>query len=258
MFDEAREVYRAEGQTRDEILALSYLSFFSRMQGDVDGAQGYAHEAVDAAASVDDDRARSAAATVLGDVYSARGEHDLALAQYEQAVELRIRFGDPLLVADAVYNLGVAAFHGRDFGRAREAFADSLDQARKLGEAPYVAAAQLMLAELDLLEGAAEVAASRARESLTLYTELEDDRSRARCLVVLAGAVADSGSPETAARLLGAATAARGTDEPDEFEIPVLELYLPAIEAQLGQPAFDELEREGRSLREIVLIEAKP
>jgi hypothetical protein len=33
---------------------------------------------------------------------------------------------------------------------------------------------------------------------------------------------------------------------------------LPAVEAQLGQPAFDELEREGRSLREIVLIEAKP
>ncbi|HEU5489772.1 MAG TPA: tetratricopeptide repeat protein [Gaiellaceae bacterium] len=257
MFDEAREVYRAEGQTRDEILALSYLSFFSRMQGDVDVAQDYAHEAVAAASRLDDDRARSAAATVLGDVYSARGEHDLALAQYEQAVELRIRFGDPLLVTDAIYNLGVAAFHARDFGRARKAFATSLGQARELGEASYVAAGQLMLAELDLLEGAAEVAASRARESLTLYTDLVDGRSRARCLVVLAGAAAESGSPATAARLLGAATAARGTDEPDEFELPVLERYLRAVEAQLGQPAFDELEREGRSLREIVLIEAK-
>ena len=258
MFDEAREVYCAEGQTRDEILALSYLSFFSRMQGDVDVAQQYAHEAVDAASRLDDDRARSAAATVLGDVYSARGEHALALAQYEQAVALRIRFGDPLLVTDAIYNLGVAAFHARDFGRAREAFADSLSQARELGEAPYVAAAQLMLAELDLLEGAAEVAASRARESLTLYTDLEDGRSCARCLVVLAGAAAERGSPETAARLVGAATAARGTDEPDEFELPVLERFMPAVEARLGQLAFDELEREGRSLREIVLIEAKP
>ena len=39
MLDEAREMFGAEGQTRDEILALSYLSFFSRMQGDVDVAQ---------------------------------------------------------------------------------------------------------------------------------------------------------------------------------------------------------------------------
>ncbi|HKX48665.1 MAG TPA: tetratricopeptide repeat protein [Gaiellaceae bacterium] len=258
MFDEAREVYRAVGQTRDEILALSYLSFFSRMQGEIDVAQQYAHDAVAAASRLDDDRARSAAATVLGDVYSARGEHELALAQYEQAVQLRVRFGDPLLVADAIYNLGVAAFHAHDFGRAREAFADSLSRARELGEVPYVAAAQLMLAELDLLEGATEVAASRARESLTLYTDLEDDRSRARCLVVLAGAAAESGSPETAARLVGAATAARGTDEPDEFELPVLERFTPELEARLGQLAFDELEREGRALRDIVLIEAKP
>ena len=57
---------------------------------------------------------------------------------------------------------------------------------------------------------------------------------------------------------MGAATAARGTDEPDEFELPVLERFMPAVEARLGQLAFDELEREGRSLGEIVLIEAKP
>jgi tetratricopeptide (TPR) repeat protein len=228
------------------------------MEGEIEVAEQHAKAAVAAASELEHDRAQSAAATVLGDVYSALGQHDLALAQYEQAVQLRTRFGDPLLVTDAVYNLGIAAFHARDFARAREAFSDSLDQARDLGEAPYVAAAQLMLAELDLLDGAAEAAASRARESLALYTDLEDGRSRARCLVVLAGAAAESGSLEAAARLLGAAAAARGTDPADEFEIPVLDRLVPALATQIGQPAFDALEAEGRALREIVLIDAKP
>ena len=90
-------------------------------------------------------------------------------------------------MTDAVYSLGMAAFHARRFERAREAFSEALTQARDLGEAPDVAAAQLMLAELDLLDGAGDFATGRARESLALYTELEDNRSRARCLVVLAG-----------------------------------------------------------------------
>lgn len=248
MFDEARILYHAAGQTLEEVLALSYLSFYARMQGDIDAAEPLAQEAVTIAADLDDDRARSAALTVLGDVYSAQGKHELALERYEEAVALRIRFGDPLLVTDAVYNLGMVAFHAREYTRAREAFSDSLAQARELGEAPYVAAAQLMLAELDLLDGEGALAATHARESLVLYTELEDDRSRARCLVVLAGAAAEESAFETAARLIGAAEAARGTDAPDEFELPALERYLPELEAVLGAEAFADLATEGRAM----------
>jgi tetratricopeptide (TPR) repeat protein len=228
------------------------------MQGDLGRAEDIALEAVAKASELDDERARAAALIVLGDVQSARGQHELATEQYEKAVALRIRFGDPLLVMDAVYTLGMAAFHANEHGRASKAFSEALGQARELGEAPYVAAAQLMLALIELEAHDAPSADARAREALTLYSNLGDDRSRARCLLALAGAAAESGSPETAARLVGAASAARGTDEPDEFELPVLERYLPVIEAQLGQPAFDELEREGRALPEIVLIEAKP
>ena len=82
----------------------------------------------------------------LADVYSARGDTTRRCAQYEEAVALRRPLGDPLLVVDAVYNSGVAAFHAGDYGRARDAFEDSLVIARELGEAPYIAAAQFMLA----------------------------------------------------------------------------------------------------------------
>ncbi len=248
MFDEARILYHEAGQTLEEVLALSYLSFYARMQGDIEAAEPLAQEAVAIAAELDDDRARSAALTVLGDVYSARGKHELALERYEEAVELRIRFGDPLLVTDAVYNLGMVAFHAEEYARARRAFSDSLAQARDLGESPYVAAAHLMLAELDLLDGEGELAATHAHESLALYTDLEDERSRARCLVLLAGAAVEEGSLETAARLLGAADAARGPDALDEFELPVLERYVPALETSLGADSMTALVNEGRAL----------
>ena len=160
-------------------------------------------------------------------------------------------------MADAVYNLGMAAFHAQDLERAQRAFASALVQSRQLGERPYVAAAQLMLAEICLIEGDAQVAAMRAEESLDLYASLGDDRSRARCLVVLAGTAAAGGSFETAARLVGAAEAARGMDAPDEFERPVLERVLPELERRFDRPTWEHLLAEGRSGTEIVSIDAE-
>ena len=114
------------------------------------------------AADLDDDKAASAALTALGDVHSARGEHELAVTRYEEAVVLRRRLGDPLLVLDAVYNLGLTAYHGGNLARARREFDDALGQARDLGEAAFTAAAQLLLAEIALVDGEVEDAATRA------------------------------------------------------------------------------------------------
>ncbi|MEP7224162.1 MAG: adenylate/guanylate cyclase domain-containing protein [Actinomycetota bacterium] len=248
MLEEARVLYRDNGQAREEVLTLAHLSFVGMRQDEVVRAEQFAHEAVAIAADLGDDRASSAALMVLGDVYSTNGQHELAVSQYEEAVALRTRLGDPLLVTDAVYNLGLAAFHAEDLTRARRAFDDALVQARDLAEAPYVAAAQLMLAVLDVLGADQVVAATRARESLSIYSELEDDRSCARCLVVLAGAAVVEGSFETAARLVGAADSARGDAPPDEYEAPVLERYLPELEGSIGTEALRALEAEGRSL----------
>ena len=48
--------------------------------------------------------------------------------------------------------------------------------------------------------------------------------------------------------MLGAADAARGGDSLDEFEAPVLERYLPELEAQLGLDAVAALTSEGRAM----------
>ena len=184
----------------------------------------------------------------VGDVAWVEGDHDRAVAQYEEAVELSRGTGDPLLVVTAVYNLGMAAYQGGRSERARKAFHEALELGRDLHDAPHVAAAQFMLGHLDVLAGDTRSALEHASESYLLYTDLEDARSRARCLVVLAAVAAGDGFTEDAARLLGGAEALRGDDPPDLFELRTLEQFAGDLEFRLGTAAFGELKIEGRRL----------
>jgi predicted ATPase len=250
VLEEARALYREAGMRKEEILAIANLSFVALRRDDLAYAEALGEEGVAAARGLGDDRATSGVLMSLARVRSAHGDHGAALRLHEEAVELRRGLGDPYLLNDAVYNLGLAAFHGGDLARARQAFEESLRTARELDEVPYIAAAQFMLAHLDVAAGSAS-AAERARESLALYTQLGDDRSSARCLVVLAGAAAANGAFEEAARLIGAASARRGDVPPDEFERPVMEWAQPRIEQALGAPRVAQLVAEGTHDRSV-------
>lgn len=244
----ARDLYRDLGDGREQVFALSYLSFYATRLTDNEHAEQLAKEAVGVAETLDDERVSSAALSALADVYLAKGEHEQAVARYEEVAVIRARLGDPLLLTDAVYALGKAAFHAGDDTRARRELGRALEQARELGEEQYLAAAQLLLSLVDIRSGDATSAALRAREALGLYTELEDDRSRARCVLVLAASSAERGDAELAARLTGAAETLRGDHSPDEFEAPLLERYLTGLEASLGAEALVALTTQGRML----------
>jgi predicted ATPase/class 3 adenylate cyclase len=244
---EARGIYGTLGEQREEVLALGYLSFFATRQGEVERGEEYAKEAVSIAADLDDDRSASGALSALAEVYSAKGQHELAVASYEEAATMRARLGDPLLTADATYALGKAAFQANDVDRARRELERALEQSRAIGEAGYIAASLLLLSLLDLRTGDAPSAHGRAGEALALYSHLGDDRSRARCVVILASAAAAQGRSEHAARLLGAADALRGDVPPDEFESPLLEHLVPELEAHLGSAGMSGLVDQGRS-----------
>ena len=116
-----------------------------------------------------------------------------------------------------------------------------------------MAAAQLLLSLVDLRSSQAAKASERAREAFGLYTQLEDDRSRARCVLVLAASAAERGDGELAARLSGAAEALRGDEPPDEFEAPLLEQYLAGLAVSLGAQSLAALTAEGRSLETFAL-----
>jgi ATP/maltotriose-dependent transcriptional regulator MalT len=184
----------------------------------------------------------------LGDVRSTQGEHEAALAHYDEALALRRQLGDPLLIANATYNLGVAAFRAGDLDRARQTVGESLALARPLGEDLHIAAALFTLAEIDLLEGDPERAGPAIQESLAIYTDLENDIARAGCFVVLAGVALARGSHEEAARLIGAADDLRGDSQLDWHQRMLLERLEPELETGLGADRFAALRSEGRSL----------
>jgi hypothetical protein len=109
----------------------------------------------------------------------------------------------------------------------------------------HTAAADFMLAELDLHAGDLETAERRILACLAVYTDLGNDRSRAECVVVLGGIAAAAGRSEDAARLFGAAAALRGDAAVNRFERPVLERFRPAVVVALGDARTVALEREG-------------
>jgi hypothetical protein len=152
-----------------------------------------------------------------------------------------------LLVTNSTYNLGIAAWENGEIERARAAFDETCALASKLGDVIHRAGATFMLSELDLLEGDTAAAERRILRCLTVYTELQNDRSRAECLVVLGGVEVARGAFEEGARLFGAADRVRGDAPLNRFEIPVLERFVPELEAQLGD-RLAELRSEGAGL----------
>ncbi len=245
LLEEARELFRECERGYDQVTVVAYLGWIALRQDEPERAEELCEEALTLARALEDPGATAAALMTLGDVRSTQGDHEGALAEYEEAVTLRRGLGDPLLVADAIYNLGMTAFQGEDLVRARPAFEEALGLARELDEAPWVAAAQFMLGQLDLAAGENGSAIERANEALAVYTSLEDDRSRARCLVVLAGATAGEGSLEDAARLLGAAEALRGKLPLDGFELPILERWQRVLDVDLGVQRLSALKADG-------------
>jgi predicted ATPase len=248
LLEEAIALFRQSGAGYEEVVALSYLSFVALRQDDPERAASLGEEALERAHSERNERTIAYALMALADVDWVRGDYERAIVRYEEAVELSRAADDPLLVVDAVYNFGMAAYQAGDLERGRQGFEEALDLARELREAPHLAAAQFMLALLDVVGDNPVSAGERARESFELYTELEDDRSCARCLIIIAAAAVADGAYGDAARLLGAADALRKSEPLDSFERLVLDPFGPEIETRFGKRELVELKAEGAHL----------
>jgi predicted ATPase/class 3 adenylate cyclase len=246
MLEEAQMSFRAQGRKRELIFALSELGFIALRRNDAERAGELCDEALDIARDLGDPRATSAVLSILSDVERTRGEHARALAFSEEALDLRRALDDPLLITDSTYHVGVAAFGGGDLDRSEAAFEDALLLARDLGDAMYTAAALCMLGTTALLKDDLSLVPDRLNKSLAIYTDLADERSRAECLCALGGYAAATGHPEEAARLWGAADAARGSS-PLEYAEPLIEeRFMPLLIEALGVERLPELRAEGR------------
>jgi predicted ATPase/class 3 adenylate cyclase len=247
LLEDAQALFRAQERGRELVFALSELGFIELRRNNAERAAALCDEALAIARELADARATSGVLTILSDVARTQGDHARALAFSEEALELRRTLGaDPLMIADSTYHLGIAAFGAGDLDRSENAFEDTLGLARDVGDAMYTAAALCMLGTTGLLKDNLALVHDRLSESLAIYVDLDDDRSRAECLCALGGYAASTGHPEEAARLWGAADSARGS-RPLEYAEPVIEArFTPLLLEALGVERLEELRAEGR------------
>jgi tetratricopeptide (TPR) repeat protein len=248
LLEEAEGLFRAQERGRELVFALSELGFIALRRDEAGRAATLCDEALTIARGLGDARATSGVLTILSDVARTQGDHARALAFSEEALQLRrtLPEDDPLLIADSTYHVGVAAFGAGDLDRSEKAFELTLALARDVGDAMYTAAALCMLGTAALLKDDLALVHDRLSESLAIYAELDDDRSRAECLCALGGYAAATGRAEEAAMLWGAADTARGF-RPLEYAEPVIEArFTPVLLASLGPERLAELRAAGR------------
>jgi predicted ATPase len=246
LLEDAQALFRGQDRGRELVFALAELGFIELRRNDADRAAALCDEALAIARTLGDARATSGVLSILSDVARTQGDHVRALAFSEEALELRRTLGDPLLIVDSTYHTGVAAFASDDLDRAEAAFEDALALARDVGDAMYTAAALCMLGTTGLLKDDLTLVPDRLSESLAIYVDLDDDRSRAECLCALGGYAASTGRLEEAARLWGAADAARGSRTLEYAEPRIEARFTPVLVESLGAERLGELREEGR------------
>ena len=149
----------------------------------------------------------------MADVEWVRGDHDQALATLRRGSRARVaRSATRSSWRTRSTTSGMAAFQAGEPSRAQRCIRRSArHRATARRGAPHGGCA-VHARPPRALSADGVTASTHGRQSLELYLELEDDRSSARCLVVLAGAAVAAGRHEDAARLLGAAASLRGDD----------------------------------------------
>jgi tetratricopeptide (TPR) repeat protein len=195
----------------------------------------------------------------LGFLYADQEAAEQAREQFEESLVWARRIPHPVLITRALNGLGELARLQGDYARAEAQYAQSLQLYEALADRRGIAALQHNLGCVALFHEDTAEAHERFLQSLAGYRELGDRSGMAAALAGLAGVIGLQGQPEQAARLFGAAYAARAAMRvpfivPDRLDY---ERGLAAIRAQLGAIAFDAAWALGQTLSlELALAEA--
>ncbi|SOD94449.1 ATP-binding protein [Blastococcus haudaquaticus] len=162
----------------------------------------------------------------------------------EGVAELR-RSGDTWSVVYGLVPLGDVALLSGDVAGAVAAHEEGLRLARGIGDEHLVATLLDQLALDALLAGDAAGARGRLTESAAVHRRVRDQEGLAYCLDGLAAVCLAQGDPRTAARLSGAATAARA--EVGVTVWPMLRTLADGFEQTLRSALGEEEDRRQRA-----------
>jgi DNA-binding CsgD family transcriptional regulator/tetratricopeptide (TPR) repeat protein len=257
-YAEMLERARALGDKGNVATALNSLGTVAAQQGDNERARALLQENMEVLEDLEEEGnpattlKRFHALNLLG--YLAIYEDDDyagGTALWEESLELAREIGDPNQVGIMLSNLGHPALLQRDFERARALSEETLAFAQELGssgvELVPTASLNLGLALLGL--GEHEQAATPLENALVMSQDMGRKPQVLETLEGMASLAVALGKDARAARLWGAAEAARGVTgialSPGERGLH--EPYLATARSRLGEADWEEALAEGRA-----------
>jgi non-specific serine/threonine protein kinase len=241
---------RGEASASVTARALRGAGVIAREQGDYAAAAALGEEALVLFRELGDTLGTARTAHLLGDTASDVGDYARAAAMLEEGLALFEALGDASSMANMLNDLGVVARRQREFDLAANLFTASLAKARVAGNELGIARTLSNLGHVAADQHDYPRAIALYRESLELQAEVGDIRGIAWSLERIPALPVAWQWPEQAARLFGAADAARdaaGLPLPpagrDWYDRAVAE-----VQARLGEAAFRAAWAAGRAL----------
>ncbi|MFE3119151.1 BTAD domain-containing putative transcriptional regulator [Streptomyces niveus] len=242
--EQSLELFRELGDEWGQLKAMVPLQKLAEVRGDYEHAARLHREGLRMAEDLGLWPEVSFQLSGLGRIAMLTGDYPRAREFHERAGRLAVEQSDRFGEQYAEIGLGMGARRAGDLDAAEAHLRTVLDIHREMGYQPGLPA--LVLAELGFvaeLRGDATAALRLQHDGLSAARAAGDARSLALALEGLAGARALAGQADHAARLLGAASAARdsvGTPLPAGEQDDVARVTARATKALGGRAAFDD------------------
>jgi non-specific serine/threonine protein kinase len=241
---------RGEAPASVTAKALRGAGMIAREQGDYAAAAALGEEALVLFRELGDTLGVARTAHLLGDTASDVGDYARAAAMLEEGLALFEALGDASSMANMLNDLGVVERRRRELDLAASLFEASLAKARGSGNELGIARTLSNLGHVAADQQDHPRAVALYRESLALQAEVGDPRGITWSLERLAAIPVAWRWPEQAARLFGAADAAR-----DFARLPLppagrdwYDHAVAEVRDRLGEDTFREAWAAGRVL----------
>jgi predicted ATPase/DNA-binding SARP family transcriptional activator len=249
-YEESLLLQRQLGNQRSVAASLINLGALSCDQGDYAGAQNFLTEGLALSRALGDQFMIGYALNHLGRAAFDQGDFETARTHYAEGLPLLREAGNKPGVAWLLNNLGAIASSRGDHRAAHPYFEESLQMHREAGNKLGMALALDNLGMGALARGDLGAAQKFHHESLNLFRELGDKQGMVYGLEGFASFALAQTNVESAARLLGAASALRESIgfliSPREREHH--EEKIRTVKHQLGERLFEQLWSEGRAI----------
>lgn len=239
--------WRRAGSLEGIGTALGNLGKFYSDQGNLEEALRYYEEGLAIVRELGIDWRIATSLNNIGSLQRMLGDFDAAQVNLEEALALRKRVGDRRAIFSTLNNLAALAHHREDFAGAVRGQEEALAIARELQDRFAMAISLVNLGNNYLSLGDYPACYRCFRESLELHTAVGSRLGQAYALEGLAVHAVQSGLPQRAGLLLGAAQTLRiaiqSMQPPREQEI-----FDASFAPVAADPHFCTALEEGRSL----------